>query len=121
MSESPILQVLHTLAALAWADGVLTDEEAESLRRFLGTFSLSESELAIAQSWLTTPVELDTSDLASLPEGRRLGMYQVAVRMAAADGEIGDAERAMLENLREALGLDEQTANDIEAELPTHD
>jgi uncharacterized membrane protein YebE (DUF533 family) len=119
--SSPTLQVIHTLAALAWADGQIGEEEAATLRRFLVAFSLSDEDRATAASWLESPVELDTTGIAELPEGRKLAMYQVAARMAAADDEIGESERATLERLREALGLSEEAAAEIEAELPRHD
>ncbi len=118
---SPTLQVIHTLAALAWADGEIGEEEAATLRRFIASFSLSDEDRAKAASWLDTSVELDTSGIAELPEGRKLAMYQVAARMAVADEDIGESERATLERLREALGLSEDTAAEIEAELPRHD
>lgn len=119
--SSPTLQVIHTLAALAWADGQLGDEEAATLRRFIASFSLSDADRASATSWLESPVELDTADIAELPEGRKLAMYQVAARMAVADDEVGEAERATLERLREALGLSLDAAAEIESELPRHD
>lgn len=118
---SPALQVIHTLAALAWADGRLEDEEAATLRRFIRAFSLSGVDHATANGFLTTPVELDTAGIAELPTSRKLAMYQVALRMAVADGEIGEAERATLERLREALGMTLDEAAEIESELPRHD
>ncbi len=118
---SPVLQVIHTLAALAWADGQLGPDEAATLRRFIDSFSLSETERASAETWLGSAVELDTAGIAELPEGRKLAMYQVAARMAVADDEVGEAERATLERLREALGLSEDAAAEIESELPRHD
>jgi uncharacterized membrane protein YebE (DUF533 family) len=119
--SSPTLHVIHTLAALAWADGQIGEEEAATLRRFIASFSLSDADRAAATGWLESRVELDTSGIAELPEGRKLAMYQVAARMAVADDEIGDSERATLERLREALGLSEDAAAEIESELPRHD
>jgi uncharacterized tellurite resistance protein B-like protein len=119
--SSPTLQVIHMLAALAWADGQIGEEEAAQLRRFIATFSLSDADRATATSWLETKVELDTTGIAELPEGRKLAMYQVAARMAAADYEIADTERALLERLREALGLSEDATAEIESDLPHHD
>ncbi len=118
---SPALQVIHTLAALAWADGRLEDEEAATLRRFIAAFSLSDADRATANAYLALPVELDTAGIAELPPGRKLAMYQVACRMAVADDEIGEAERATLERLREALGMSLDEAAEIESELPRHD
>lgn len=118
---SPALQVIHTLAALAWADGSIGDEEAATLRRFIAAFSLSDTDKAAAQGFLDAPVGLDTAGIAELPEGRKLAMYQVACRMAVADDEVGEAERATLERLREALGLSLDAAAEIESELPRHD
>ncbi|MFV8753761.1 DUF533 domain-containing protein [Nannocystaceae bacterium ST9] len=118
---SPTLQVIHTLAALAWADGQIGDEEAATLHRFIASFSLSDADRSTAANWLAAPVELDTTGIAELPEGRKLAMYQVAARMAVADDEVGESERATLERLREALGLGVDVAAEIESELPRHD
>ena len=110
---SPTLQVIHTLAALAWADGEIGEEEAATLRRFIASFSLSDEDRAKAASWLDTSVELDTSGIAELPEGRKLAMYQVAARMAVADEDIGESERS---SKMAAAGCFERS-DDIDADV----
>ena len=46
MAESQILSVIRVWAAVAWADGVLAEAEAEGLRRLIRTAELTADERA---------------------------------------------------------------------------
>jgi uncharacterized membrane protein YebE (DUF533 family) len=115
--ESPYMSVLRVWVALAWADGVIAPAEAEALRRLIAVAPVEEPERALALSWLDEPLELDATRLRQLGTESRRGVYQAAVRLARIDLDVASQERALLERLRDTLGIDPATAADIESQL----
>lgn len=115
--ESPYMSVLRVWVALAWADGVIAPAEAEVLRRLIAVAPVEESERSVALAWLDEPLELDASQLRQLGTESRHGVYQAAVRLARIDLNVAAQERALLERLRDTLGIDAATASDIESRL----
>jgi len=111
------MSVLRVWVALAWADGVIAPAEAEALRRLIAVAPVEESERAAALAWLDEPLELDASRLRQLGTESRHGVYQAAVRLARIDLDMAAQERALLDRLRETLGIDAATATDIESRL----
>ena len=118
MAESQFLSVIRVWAAMAWADGVVQDAEAQAMRRLIGAAELEDDERAAAHRFLEEKVELDTAGVAGLSEDARRGIYRAACRMAAVDREVADAERSLLDKLRGGLGLADEVARDIEAGIP---
>ena len=118
MTESPILSVIRMWAAVAWADGVMSEAEAQSLRRLIRTADLTENERAAARTFLDTKTGLPETYLTNLaPEARR-GVYRAACRMAVVDRVFSATERALLDRMRNLLGVTAETAREIEAEVP---
>jgi uncharacterized membrane protein YebE (DUF533 family) len=118
MAESQVLSVITMWAAVAWADGVLAEAEAESLRRLIRSAELTADERASALKLLAGKVELPATYLASLgPEARR-GVYRAACRMAVVDHVFHQSERMLLDRLRGLLEVPEAVAREIEADLP---
>jgi tellurite resistance protein len=111
------MSVLRVWAATAWADGVIAPAEAEVLRRLIAVAPIQQPERAAALGWLDEQVELDTERLRGLGKESRHSVYQSAVRLARIDLDLADQERALLERLRDALGIDPATAADIESRL----
>ena len=118
MVETQIMSVIRVWAAIAWADGVLAEAEAEGLRRLISTAELSGDERAEAKTYLENPTKLPEAYLNMLkPEARR-GIYKAACRMAVVDHVFAATERTMLDKLREILGIPADTAQEIEADVP---
>lgn len=118
MAESQILSVIRMWAAVAWADGVMSETEAESLARLIRTADLTEDERMGARGFLATRTELPETYLTNLtPEAKR-GVYRAACRMAVVDHVFSVTERALLDRLRNLLGLPGDAAHEIEAEVP---
>jgi len=111
------MSVLRVWLALAWADGVIAPAEAEALRRLIAVAPIEEPERQIAIGWLDEPVALDTAKLSGLGAESRRGVYQAAVRLARIDLNMAAQERALLDQLRQALDIDTATARDIESRL----
>jgi uncharacterized membrane protein YebE (DUF533 family) len=116
-AETPYMAVLRVWAAMAWADGVIAPAEAEALRRLVAVAPIQPAEREVALAWLDQPVELDTRYVSRLSSESRRGVYRAAVRLARVDLHVADQERALLDQLKDALGLDGPAAEAIEAEV----
>ena len=118
MAESQILSVIRVWAAVAWADGMLAESEAEGLRRLIRTADLTNDERASALTYLDAKVDLPDPHLKNLnPESRR-GIYRAACRMAVVDHVFAHAERKLLDRLQALLGIPLDIAQEIEADVP---
>jgi uncharacterized membrane protein YebE (DUF533 family) len=118
MAESQILSVIRMWAAVAWADGVMSETESESLGRLIRHADLTDDERAGARELLTARTELPETYLTNLtPEARR-GVYRAACRLAVVDHVFSVTERALLDRLRNLLGIAVDLAQQIEAEVP---
>ncbi len=118
MAESQILSVIRVWAAVAWADGMLAEAEAEGLRRLIRAADLTPAERIDAKKFLDGKVGLPEVYLQNLnPESRR-GIYRAACRMAVVDHVFAHAERKMLDRLQGLLGIPEDIAVEIEADVP---
>lgn len=118
MAESQILSVIRVWAAVAWADGVLAESEAEGLRRLIRTADLHDEERAAALTFLDERVELPEVYMKNLnPESRR-GIYRAACRMTVVDHVFATSERKMLDKLQEILAIPIDIAQEIEADVP---
>lgn len=118
MAESQLLSVIRMWAAVAWADGVLAESEAEGLRRLIRTADLTPEERDAAGQLLENPVSLPETFLTSLsPEARR-GVYRAACRMAVVDHDFSETEKKQLARMRELLAIPEDIAHEIESDIP---
>jgi uncharacterized membrane protein YebE (DUF533 family) len=118
MAESQILSVIRMWAAVAWADGVMSETEAESLGRLIRTAELTEDERASARALLETRTELPETYLTNLTSEARRGIYRAACRMAVVDHVFSATERALLDRLRNLLSIPADVAQELEAAVP---
>lgn len=116
--ESQILSVIRMWAAVAWADGLLSETEADCLERLIHNAQLTDAERAAARGFLTARTGLPETYLTNLaPEARR-GVYRAACRMAVIDHVFSVTERALLDRMRNLLGVPPEVAAEIEAGVP---
>lgn len=118
MAESQILSVIRMWAAVAWADGVMSETEVDSLSRLIRTAELTEDERVAAQGFLANKTGLPETYLTNLTADARRGVYRAACRMAVVDHVFSVTERALLDRLRNLLGLQADIAQQIEVEVP---
>ena len=118
MAESQILSVIKVWAAVAWADGMLAEAEAEGMRRLIRTADLSNDERAAALGFLDQRVEMPELYLKNLSPESRKGIYRAACRMAVVDHVFAHAERKLLDRLQTVLGIPLDIAQEIEADVP---
>ena len=118
MADSQILSVIRVWAAVAWADGMLAEAEAEGLRRLIRSADLTPEERAGATKFIEARVDLPSADLQNLSPDSRRGIYRAACRMAVVDHVFASAERRMLDRLQGQLGIPAEIAQEIEADIP---
>jgi len=118
MAESQILSVIRMWAAVAWADGVMSETEGESLSRLIRTADLTDDERAGARVFLQHRTELPETYLTNLTPDAKRGVYRAACRMAVVDHVFSVTERALLDRLRSLLGMSVEVAQELEAEVP---
>lgn len=118
MVESQLLDVIRLWAAVAWADGVLAEAEADGLRRLIGTADLTPEERTAAGAVLEGPVVLPEAYLEALEPAARRGIYRAACRMAVVDHVLAPNERKVLDRLRRILAVPDDVAREIEADIP---
>ena len=118
MAESQILSVIKVWAAVAWADGMLAESEAEGMRRLIRTADLTNDERGLAMGYLDARTELPELYLKNLNPDSRRGIYRAACRMAVVDHVFASAERKMLDRLQGLLGIPLDIAQEIEADVP---
>ena len=121
MAASSSSTVIRLWASVCWADGVLGQREATALGRLIDAATLDADERSEALGWLERPVTIDQAELVGLSENQRLLAYRAALRLAVVDLELAEAEREVLDRLRDRLGLSLEMARELEAELPAHD
>ena len=103
--ESTFLSVIRVWAALAWADGVIAEPEAEAMKRLIAGADLTDDERQEAHGFLETKIDLSTANVEGLSDKVRQGIYRAAYRLAKVDLEVADEERSFLGRLREGLSL----------------
>ena len=118
MAESQILSVIRMWAAVAWADGEMSETEGESLSRLIRTADLTDDERAGARVFLAHRTELPETYVSNLTPDAKRGVYRAACRMAVVDHVFSVTERALLDRLRNLLGMSVEVAQELEAEVP---
>ncbi len=116
--ESPLLTVITMWAAVAWADGVLADAEADSLHRLIAGAHLGDVERAAAIRLLEAPVALPAGTVMAMSPEARTGVYRAACRIALVDLRFARSERTILHRLRDLLTIPADVATEIEADVP---
>jgi hypothetical protein len=115
--ESTFLSVIRVWAALAWADDVIAEPEAEAMKRLIAGADLTDDERKEALGFLDNKVDLETANVEGLSDKVKQGIYRAAYRLAKVDLNIADEERSFLKRLRDGLSLSEDMCKDIESSI----
>ena len=104
----------------AFADGAKDDREREEVRRIAESLASESDSIDLArlyQDVLLKRLSLTTATATLTDEGQRQFAYEMAVCVCEADGRVTPAERALLDQLKAALALDNERTEAIEGEL----
>lgn len=118
MAETQILSVIRVWAAVAWADGVMAEAEADGLRKLIAGAELAPADKAAAEKLVDAKTDLPEKLLHDLEPAARRGVYRAACKMAVVDHVFAKSERSMLDRLRTHLGIPADIAVEIEADVP---
>ena len=100
-----LMTAIKVWAAAAWADGVIVESEAMTMRAIIAVAKISEEQRQVALGWLDTKVSLEDVELPNIPQAERAHIYSVACGMVAFDQDVAGAERAFVDRLGKALAL----------------
>lgn len=107
MSERALLFV-RCLSNVAWADGYLLPAEAAFFRQVIEALALPSDLERDAWRAIITPGEgVDPDELKRLSDRDREQLLSLATDLADCDGDMSDAEREVVEQLRHLLADDE--------------
>jgi len=108
------------LAAIGWADGSLQRSEATGLVRAAKACGMDGADLAEVERVTKQRIALDAVDVSGLSRWEQVLTFALASWLATVDGVKSTDERETLQQLGDALGLDEAlrvraaaAANDI--------
>ncbi len=97
------------LAAVAWADGVMSATESSALLRAASLAGLAGADLAAVEAMTQAPVTLDQFSPEGLSADDAEYVYALACVMSAADGHVDLSERACIARLGASLALPESS------------
>jgi uncharacterized membrane protein YebE (DUF533 family) len=97
--------VFVALAAVAWSDGTIDEDEADAIVRTAAEEGLEIEELNEIEELLKKPVDIEKVDLSSLSKADRLFVYAVGAWIARVDGNIAPEEITALNKLAKALRI----------------
>ncbi|HVK75437.1 MAG TPA: DUF533 domain-containing protein [Kofleriaceae bacterium] len=112
-SDNKVLLALQVWIAAAWADGVITEQEATGMRATIELAKLSDADKAVARGWLTKKIDLDDINVSQIPKDDRTNIFTAALGVVAMDNKVGAAEHKFLDRLKIALQIDDVTAAEI--------
>jgi uncharacterized tellurite resistance protein B-like protein len=95
------------VVAVAWADGLLRQNETQALLRAASQCGLSGEELAVVDAATRQGATLDAVDLAGLSEWQKGLTYALAYWLAKVDGVVNAQELEHLRQLGARTGLPE--------------
>jgi len=97
--------VFVALAAVGWADGEVSVDEADSLLHAARECGIEGAELDSVKKSAREKVELDAVKALTLTVKERMFVYAIATWLARIDGVVMPEEREMLFRLGKALKL----------------
>jgi prepilin-type processing-associated H-X9-DG protein len=107
------LAVVKGLVSVAWADGHVSAEETEVLEALLQAFHALPSEAHELRKFAQTPRSLADVPIHELGFAARRQLLQHAVLLSFVDGKQDDKEKALIEQLVQALEIPALEARDL--------
>jgi prepilin-type processing-associated H-X9-DG protein len=107
------LAVVKGLVSVAWADGHVSSEETEVLEALLEAFHALPSEAHELRKFAQTPRSLADVPIHELGFAARRQLLQHAVLLSYVDGHQDDKEKALINELVQALEIPALEARDL--------
>jgi uncharacterized membrane protein YebE (DUF533 family) len=117
LPEDLLYAIVRTMVAGALADGEMHAEEKKLIESHLGESGLSPEHVSqVQKDMVIPPGARELAGLVDEASDREL-LYRFGAIVVLADGDAAALERAWLDKLASALGLDEPKRRTIEGEL----
>jgi prepilin-type processing-associated H-X9-DG protein len=107
------LAVVKGLVSVAWADGHVSAEETQVLEALLEAFHALPSEAHELRKFAQTPRSLADVPIPELGFAARRQLLQHAVLLSFVDGKQDDKEKALIDQLVQALEIPALEARDL--------
>jgi tellurite resistance protein len=118
--ESQVSRVkAQMLALVAWADGSFSDDEQEVFIQLLDESTLdADTRLELVDFIDQPPDKASALDgLSSVPFHEAFGILEVAFALALSDGSLHDAEREVIDEMMDRLGIEGREREGLYATL----
>jgi len=107
------LAVVKGLVSVAWADGHVSSEETQVLEALLEAFQALPSEAHELRKFAQTPRSLADVPIHELGFAARRQLLQHAVLLSYVDGKQDEKEKALINELVQALEIPPLEARDL--------
>lgn len=107
------------MVAAALCDGRMEPQERAAIQSRLSDSGLDQAGIAQVHQDLVIPAQPEELAALQADPAHRAAMLRSAVLILKADGDISDLERAWLDRLGAALGLDAVQQRELENDLLT--
>jgi prepilin-type processing-associated H-X9-DG protein len=107
------LAVVKGLVSVAWADGHVSSEETQVLEALLEAFQALPSEAHELRKFAQTPRSLADVPIHELGFAARRQLLQHAVLLSYVDGKQDEKEKALINELVQALEIPALEARDL--------
>jgi uncharacterized membrane protein YebE (DUF533 family) len=104
MNSEDRLHLLRCVCGLAWADGVVQDEERTFVQHLMALLPITNDEQRMIDSWLKRPLHPAEVDPTRIPPDHRRAFLALARQIIQADGHIDVEEQERLELLKQLFG-----------------
>ncbi len=105
--------IVRSLIAVAWADGVVEAPEEGVIEGFLGLYDASDEEEAELKEYAKQTRSLDDVPFDELDDEGKEILLSNAALLSASDGTTSDSEKVMLDELVKRLGFSDKDAKRI--------
>jgi uncharacterized membrane protein YebE (DUF533 family) len=105
-----LITAIKVWAAAAWADGIVVESEAMTLRAIIEVAKLSDEQRKTARRWIDSKVSLEDVEVGKIAPAERVHIFSVACGMVAFDQHIAETERGFLDRLQKALAISDADA-----------
>jgi len=114
-TKNYLLTAVQVWAAAAWADGVIAEAEAMTMKAIIHAAKLTDAERATATTWIDKKVSLEDVKVDKIPPDERVHIFTVACGMLVMDQDVAAAERSFLDRLAKVLAISDADAKKARA------
>jgi len=104
MGREDRLHLLRCVCGLAWADGVIQDEERAFVQKLLERLPIGKDDRTMIEGWLKRPLHPAEADPTRIRPDHRRAFLTLARQIVEADGQIDSEEQERLELLEHLFG-----------------